>query len=290
MALIGSPTSRGSADKMVFESIRIHWLAHHPLLSYFIGFGYTFLGYGVAWFFFRADPSVPMLFLTTLLLVPSLIKLLSLEERVERRVGLRHFFRNHRRIIEIYLFLFLGIFTAYLLLGSLNLQIFQYQLQVLERQQGLSAQVITSFLDTTFQPTMAQFLSVLEMNLFVVLLLFVLSFFYGAGAVFLITLNASVFASFVWYTLGAVAKLAASPLVVIGIFSIHMLPEVAGFLIAAIAGGVVSSALIREKLFSTEFRNVCRDAFVLLFIAALLIVIGAALEVFVTTRIFAGTF
>ena len=278
---------------MVLESIKAQWLEHHPLLSFCIGAIYTFLGYAVAWFFFRSDPSIPTLFLTTLLIVPSLITVLGQEERRESKVGLRHFLRNHARIIEIYLFLFLGIFTAYLLLGFLagtDSNIFRYQLNVLQEQQGINPQQITSFLQTTFQPDVGQFTGVLQNDLGVALLLFALSFFYGAGAIFLIVLNASVFASFVTYVLNALAERSASFWAVLGIFSIHLLPEVAGFLLAAIAGGVVSKAAMQEKFLSERFKNVVRDALVLLCIACLLIVIGAYLEVFVTTRVFRGVF
>ena len=83
---------------------------------FFFGF---FVGFFVATFFFKDNPSIPMLFLTTLLIVPSLIKLLTIEGSIERKDGLHHFFRNHIDVIEVYLFLFLGVFLGYFLLGMI---------------------------------------------------------------------------------------------------------------------------------------------------------------------------
>ena len=274
----------------MLESLRAKWLTHHPLIAFVIGAVYPVLGFAIAWLFFRNSPSVPMLFLISLLLMPSLMKVLHWEEKHERKFGLRHFFHNHSRIIEIYLFLFLGIFTSYLVLGSISrIPVFEHQMNVLQDEQGLSIPGINAFLDSTFTPTTSQFLAVLESNLLTLLLLFGLSFFYGAGAIFLIVLNASVFAAFVLYVLDAIAKI-GTIWSVLGVFMIHTLPEITGFLLAAIAGGVVSQAIVHEKFRSQAFKNVVRDALVLVVIACAFIVVGAALEVYVTTQVFRGVF
>lgn len=276
----------------MLESLKAKWLTHHPLIAFAIGAIYPLLAFAIAWLFFRDAPSVPMLFLISLLIMPSLMKVLRWEERQERKRGLRHFFRNHSRIIEIYLFLFLGIFASYLVLGLLfgTDGVLQHQGGMLREQQGLSIPAINDFLATAFTPTTAQFLAVLESNLLTLLLLFGLSFFYGAGAIFLIVLNASVFAAFVLSILDALAQQMVSIWSVLGIFAIHMLPEVFGFLLAAIAGGVVSQAIVSEKFSSPKFKNVFRDALVLVLIASACIAVGAALEVYVTTRVFQGVF
>ena len=73
-------------------------------------------------------------------------------------------------------------------------------------------------------------------------------------------------------------------------FLIHLLPEISGFLLAAIAGGVVSKALIREKRGTKAFKNVFKDATMLVLIAIGLVLLGAVLEVFVTVRLFQAFF
>src|SRR3989344_9606761 len=102
---------------MVLEDIKSKYLEQRPFVALFLGVLYTFIGYGVAVFFFGDNLSIAMLFLTTLLLVPTLVHLLDDEEKRESKHGAKLFFRDHADIAEAYLFLFLGIFFGYLLLS-----------------------------------------------------------------------------------------------------------------------------------------------------------------------------
>ncbi len=274
---------------MVFETIKPEWMRQKPFLVFFFGAAYALVGYLLALLFFGSTVSIAMLFLTTLLAVPSLIKLLDVEESIESKDGFHHFFRNHREVIETYLFLFLGIFVGYLLLGMLSrdfTSIFDFQIRFLERQEGLNSQLIQRFLDGPLQPSVSQVLSILSNNLLVSAICFLLSVFYGAGAIFLLVFNASVFSSFVVYVSHQLVRLPSDALAVIGFFSIHLIPEVLGFLIAAIAGGVVSKAIMTETFMSPGFKNVIRDAVLLLLLSTVFIAIGATLEVYATAPLF----
>ena len=73
---------------------------------------------------------------------------------------------------------------------------------------------------------------------------------------------------------------------VISVFGLHLVPEIAGFIIVAIGGGVLSRAILTEKFGSEGFKNVTRDALMLFLIACLLVIIAAFLEVYVTTGLF----
>jgi hypothetical protein len=121
---------------------------------------------------------------------------------------------------------------------------------------------------------------------------FILSLFYGAGALFLITLNASIFAS-------ALANVIKNNLPGIGFFSVysftlcnlgimffHMIPEVSGYLLAAIAGGVLSHAFIREKIGSKNFKIVLTDSFILLLIAIAVLFLAAFVENEISKKLF----
>jgi uncharacterized membrane protein SpoIIM required for sporulation len=276
---------------MVLESIKINWIEHRPYIAFIFGVLYTFIGYFVALIFFKDYVSIAMLFLSTLLLVPSLVKLLEIEELKESIYGIRHFFTEHKDIVEAYVFLFIGVFVGYLMLGFIispadYSSVFQSQRDFLIKQQGLSGDLISNFMETPFKPSMNEVLGLLTNNLLVCIILFVLSFFYGAGAIFLIVFNASVFASFVTFVIEYMSQKASTAFAIIGVFSIHMIPEVTGFLLAAIAGGVVSKALMRERIGGKGFRNVMQDAIVLLLASCVMIIIAAFLEVFVTTYLF----
>jgi uncharacterized membrane protein SpoIIM required for sporulation len=279
---------------MVLEEIfSSDWVRHRPYLAFVFGFLFTFIAFFLSMLFFKGAVSVAMVFLTTLLLMPTLIMLLRMEERIERKDGTRHFFANHKDIFEVYLFSFLGVFLAFVVLG-LGMypspekygQLFQFQNDFLKFQEGLSSETVTGFVQGNFEMGGTQVISLFTHDLLVLLICFVLSFFYGATAVFLIILNGSVFANFIVFVIRTLASNAAQGVQAFIFFLIHMIPEVSGFLAAAIAGGVVSKAFIYEKRGTKGFRNVFKDATFLMLIAVSLVLVGVVLEVFVTARLF----
>ena len=276
---------------MVLESIKINWIEKRPYIALFFGAAYTFIGYAAATLFFKESISVAMLFLATLLLVPSLIKLLEIEEDRESRYGLRHFFTTHKDIIEAYVFLFLGVLIGYVLLGFLISpesydSVFLFQNNFLGVREKLSGNLIDAFMEKPLELSVSYVAGVVENNITVAVILFILSFFYGAGAIFLVVLNASIFASFIVFVIRYLAATPGKSLALFGFFSVHVVPEVTGFLLAAVAGGVVSKAVLTEKIFSRKFGNVLQDALLLLLFACILIVAAAFLEVYVTTYLF----
>ncbi len=244
------------------EFIRSKRVMRRPLLSLILGFIYTIIGFLVARIFFYDEISIAMLFLTTLLLA------------------------------------FLGILIAYIVLGfavfgsnnALMDKTFEFQTQYLVAEQGLDKGLVESFITDTPEPTATQFLTLTGQNLIVVIICFVLSFLYGASAIFLIILNASIFARFILIVTNYLAESIRQGLMVFGIVMIHLLPEMTGFLVAAIAGGVISKAVIIDRKHKIEFRNVIKDGTILLLISIVLIVIGALLETFVSTRLFSSLF
>lgn len=252
-------------------------------LSFFLAVFYVLFGYAVAKIFFGDTVSIAMLFLCTLLLVPSLINLLRKEEAAERAYGLKHFFHTHRKIVLIYLFVFLGIFAGYLALGSTaGLDpAFDFQMRYLTLEEGIGPDTLTAFKESALTGSGEHFFSIVFANLEVLLLCFIFSVFYGAGAIFLIVLNASIFASFVLYLVKnftGVAQFGAFFL----FYMIHLVPEISGFLLAAIAGGVISVAIAKERFMGRHFQNVAKDAFMLLLIGIFFILLAAFLEVFLT--------
>ena len=242
----------------------------HALNIFVLGIAYVVLGYLISAYFFKESVSVAMLFTATLFLVPAIYNILAIEEKIESRQGSKNFFQNHKDIFKIYFFLFLGIFVAFIILGNYsNLDVFQYQNNFLDLRGNLEMENVP--------PSFENVLGFISQNLLVVIIAFVLSIFYGAGALFLIVLNASVFAAFIHYIIQQTGKFS-----LFGLFLIHLVPELSGFLLAAISGGVVSRAIMSEKFGTDKFRNVMKDALILLLMAGILIVIAAFLEVYVS--------
>ena len=118
------------------------------------------------------------------------------------------------------------------------------------------------------------------------LLLFMLSIVFGAGAIFILVWNASIIAVFLGIFIRSfieqgfpitVAYLFGVP---IGLSSIalHGIPEILAYFFAGLAGGILSVGIIREKIMSKEFTEVFKDALVFLLFAEVLILIAALVE------------
>ncbi len=270
----------------MLDQFKLTLIEKRPYFAFFIGIIYVLIAFFTSQIFFPRIVSIATLFLVTLLLVPTVIKLLDIEEKREGKDGIRNFFKDHRDIFEIYVFLFIGIFIGVLLLAMFtSMSNFDYQLDFLENQEGLSSELVKTKTETGVQPSLNAFFGLVENNLLVILIAFGLSLFYGAGAMFLIVLNASIFATFAAFVMREL-PLITNKVTLLAIFSIHMVPELIGFLLAAIAGGVISKAVMQEKIFSEPFRNVMKDAFMIFVIAAIMIVAAAFLETFATTWLF----
>ena len=193
-------------------------------------------------FFIDKQVSIAMLFITTLLVVPTMIIALG-DQMKHEATQHENFFQSHRSIFLGYIYMFVGAFMGYMVLGIFAdqyiLKIFEYQLDFLKKQEGLSLQVLNQFFENRPAPQLESVLSILQHNLSVVLVCFIISLFVGAGGVFLVLLNASVFSSFAIVMVKYLTETLQQAALVIGIFSLHVIPEAGAFMVAAIAGGIL---------------------------------------------------
>jgi len=270
---------------MVLEQLlRVKFLEKHCYLSIFLGFFYTIIAAITSYIFFGKDLSLPMFFIISLLLVPTLLKLLSFEEKIESKDGTRHFFKDHKKIFETYVYISIGIFIAYLIImGFFSFQGYDVS-EILNKQVEIFGESIDKEKIISFEVNkLEQFLGIFTENLKVSLIFFILSIFFGAGAIFLIVWNVSIFSSFVFMFTQNLAKGITYSISLLGSFALYIIPEIAGFLLAAIAGGVLSKAVIEEKLFSKKFKNVLQDSILLLILSLILLLIAAFFESFIVT-------
>ncbi|HIH17821.1 MAG TPA: hypothetical protein HA218_03260, partial [Nanoarchaeota archaeon] len=120
-------------------------------------------------------------------------------------------------------------------------------------------------------------------NINVMLLSLFFSFFFGAGAIFILAWNASVIGA----AMGIFSReLHALPLGFLR-FMIHGVPEILAYFTAALAGGIIGTAVIRHHFDDGRFRKVLKDALVLILIAIGLLFIGTLIEIFITPALFA---
>lgn len=140
---------------------------------------------------------------------------------------------------------------------------------------------------------------ILVNNLKVLFFCILFSFFYGAGAIFILAWNASVIGvavgNFARNTLaigaadiglsGVGAYFSSYSLALLRYF-IHGLPEIAAYFIGGLAGGIISIAVIRHEYKTSQFKHIILDSLDLILIAVAILIIAAVLEVFLTPLFF----
>ena len=271
---------------MVFEQlIKTRWLESRPRFAFLLGFFYSMLGILSAKLIFPSSAGIMSVAFIAILLIPSLNKLLAIEEVQEvqeKKFSLIQLFKDHYDILEIYIFIFFGMFITFLFFSfffpdTLTLSFFSPQLKVAGISGAAAASLKTTALKNTF------FWNILKNNLVVLLVSFVLSLIYGAGSILFLAWNASVWG----VVFGFVSRQSIqAENLFYGFTNIllpslpHLFTEGLSYFLAAIVGGILSKAIIREKLFSRKFNHVLVDALLVMCIAVVVVAIAAYIEVF----------
>jgi hypothetical protein len=113
-------------------------------------------------------------------------------------------------------------------------------------------------------------------NLSVLFLAVLFSFIYSAGAaIFLLGWNASV----VGVSIGQ-SFLQAEFFRFLGLLP-HGIPELMGYFLGAISGGLISVALSKRKYYTHEFERIAMDSFILLLLAGFSLLIGGVIEAYI---------
>lgn len=295
---------RYKAIIMVLEQVfKLSWIERRPNHAFALGMIYSFVGILTAKMIFPGTPALMTVAFTSLLLLPSLNRLLAIEENVEireKKFHIKQLFKDHKDIFEIYFFLFLGIMVVFSMFAlfmpaqsSMN-TLFTSQLEAtsvimpqnVNGDGSINYYMVQDFIDPKprrFSSSWSGFFDTLENNIWVFVACIILSLVYGAGSMVFLTWNASAWGVF-W---GFMAK-NGSIFVSFSIFAKtisaifpHMILEALSYFFVIIAGGVVSKAIIRERVGSQKFNHVFTDGMIFVGIGLALLLIGAYVEEFI---------
>ncbi|MFT4311644.1 MAG: stage II sporulation protein M [Candidatus Woesearchaeota archaeon] len=255
---------------MLEQYFKLQWIEKKEH-SFFLGLGYTLISILAAYLILPSFTGIASIGLTTALLLPSLNALLKEEENVEireKKLSPTLLFKDHIDIIKVYFFVFFGVFTAYIAIPL----IFGVQFATRYFSDLLH---LTGMVGSASSPDV--FLIILQNNLIVLFAVFALSLIYGAGSIFYLTINAATWGMF----FGVVFLLQQTQSFFIQLLTVlpHTILEGLGYILIAIAGGVLSKAVIREKIGSTKFYHVVVDSAIIGTLAILTIIIAALVEV-----------
>ena len=281
---------------MVLESLTNPVRAeYHPLLVFLLGISYGTIALLLALWIFEEQSSMVMVFLASTAAVPLMYHLLHFEEKKDILAPTKSLLHNHSRALIFYLLLFLGMAVAfsiwYIALPSdFSSNAFRVQSQTIS---NLNHHV-------TGQVTQTSLLSKIFLNNVKVMIFCILfSFLYGSGALFILTWNASVIGAAVGnFVRSNMAGFADSTgLLRVGAYfyvsslsilryAVHGIPEILSYLLAGIAGGILSMAIVHHDFGTNQFEQVLLDVSDLVLLSVLVLFIAALIEVFVTPALF----
>ena len=297
---------------MVVERLfKEQMLKQQPVFALGAGVFFTIVGFITSYLLFRPFVGLATILFTVILALPSLMRLFEMEE-TEQTEGTSFLTRNES-LIDFYLYFFIGTFLTFFILALINSS-FVFSLDELNQMSVPRGYATESFGNAPPPPgqSSGEIYSIFMNNFYVMVISFALSLFYGAGSLFLITFNGSIFASTLakvirmkipkdpsWYTytfsvLGSVLHFSPQGFLFtysfmacnMGIMFFHGIPEVLAYFFAAIAGGVLSESFIKEKFFSKGFFKIVQNALVMLLLAIFVLYIAAVIEIDISKQLF----
>ena len=286
---------------MVLESLSNPWKAEHrPWILFLWGAAYSIAG-GLlaAWLFPASIASIVMVALVSGAAIPLLYNTIKYEEEKDVEIPVeKKLLEEHGKAIMVFLMLFLGM-TAGMTLLYLALPV--DQAVTLFSSQINTYKEINPGHSVVGQATGgADFQRIFFNNLKVLFFCIVFSFLYGAGAVFVLAWNASVIALAIGNVVRTKAALLAADAGAIGLASyfkivtidgfgryfIHGIFEIASYVIAALAGGIISVAIIKKHFSSEQSEHIILDVSDLLLASFVVLLFAAIIEVYITPVLF----
>jgi uncharacterized membrane protein SpoIIM required for sporulation len=205
------------------------------------------------------------------IIIPSvyfIITLIKREERIEENIikyKQKGLWERHEKDILILLFYFIGLTVTFSIWSfALPEGAFSVQVSKISQIKGFTGAFSGA----------ESFTTILINNIQVMLFSFFFSFLFGAGAVFIIEWNASILGVYI----GQLSKSIWEVPIVTLAFLPHGIPEIAGYLAAGLAGGLLSAAITRKNS-PKMLEIIILDSMKIIAIAFILLIIGAAIEV-----------
>ena len=282
---------------MVLESLTNPFKARNkPWQLLILGMFYASAGLFLGNWIFREYASLIMVFLTVMACIPLLYNTFKEEEESEILLDEeKMILSQHSKILFFLLFLFVGMVFAFVLWYVV---LPASMIQSTFNSQTLTIQSISTRMTGGYS-SINIFTVILLNNLKVLIFCILFSFLYGAGAIFILTWNASVIATAVGnyirsnlanYTaqLGLAKYAVYFKIISIGLlkYFVHGIPEIAAYFIGGIAGGIISVAVIRESFGTRNFEKIILDTSNLIIISVIILMIAALIEVYITPVLF----
>ncbi|UCD20860.1 MAG: stage II sporulation protein M [archaeon] len=270
-----------------------------PWEMFFVGFVYAAIAILLANFLFlnnvalKPYTSLFVLIFTVMFSLPFMYYIIKLEEKKEEKMSSeRGILKEHGKAIMALVFLFIGFVAAFSVIylalpADVANTNFESQIRTfcMVNNRGSIEECVNSVTGKSYltvhsiKQGMSYVSSILATNLTVFVNCLIFSLIFGAGAIFILAWNASVISA----AIGIFARDSSYGL--FGGFTrymVHGIPEIAGFFVAALAGGIIGAAVIRHKVEKRKFLHILHDSMDLIIIGIVILILAAFIEVFLT--------
>jgi len=272
-----------------------------PWELFFVGFFYAMISTVLVVWMFSKNPvfsqhmGILIVTFTVMLSIPFIYYMIKLEEEKEMRIKKRSFLiKEHGKAVLSLIYLFLGFLLAFSLVyiafpesapKIFNSQISQFcEINMPNSiEDCITSYSLTAVVTGNASSSLNNLGSIFINNIYVLVFCIIFSLIFGAGAIFILAWNATVIAA----AIGIFAKssLLNLPSAILR-YMLHGLPEIVAYLTAALAGGIISVAVIRHNFKEDRFWKVIEDSVGLILLSIGILVVALLIEVFVTARIF----
>jgi uncharacterized membrane protein SpoIIM required for sporulation len=224
----------------------------------------------ISYFVFQSSVGMFSSLLVTISMTPFMLNLAMYQEAKEEQ---EHDFtemnllQRHKDIIKIYTVFFAGMILSLSILfmilpSSISQKLFQDQVNEINAIRGNFISYET-------------FGKILTNNLGVLFLSFIFSFVFGAGAVFILSWNATVLATAIGMSAKGIGGIKALPMATLMFFP-HGSLEILAYFIGGIAGGLVSALITRRH--SRNFWFIIKDSSLLMLASVALLITAGLIE------------
>jgi stage II sporulation protein M len=271
----------------------------HPWEMFFVGAFYAGLSVLlVSWLFVNdvvlsKRAGLLIVTFTVMFSIPFVYYTIRLEEKkITPNRGTMALLREHEKAIWVFLWLFLGFIFAFSLSYILFPDSNNFDIQL---ETYCAINFPSNFENcvhdyqkpqttgTGHATSQTRLFSIFTNNIYVLMFTLLFSLLFGAGAIFILAWNATVIST----AIGIFAQSSLSNFFQsFSRFMIHGLPEIASYFIVALAGGMVSIAVIKHETGTEKFWHVLQDSLNLIIISVVVLFLAALIEVFITPIFF----
>ena len=256
-----------------------------PWELFFLAIIFSSLAILISIIFFNNQGGINTIVLSILAFIPLMYHALAREERQDTtHTNERFLLREHSKVVLFLIFMFLGMVVSFFAWSLFLPEQTTNQLFALQQEAITSTQhAITGQSIGVDSPLIA----IIQKNLNVMFLALLLSLFFGFGALYIVTWNASVVAIAMTNFVHTAGSTGLSVFMSFIRYLTHGLPEILGFLIAGLAGGIFYIAFIQGDLKRKIVRTtIYKDVLALIAYAFLFIISAALIEVYITPLFF----